>query len=823
MTVHIVTSCHAFGWGLSFVTPVNRLVVVGGDGDSRNDWKNSFYRKNTRKRHTIIKNSANNEEKEDGIDTPYDYFLEYDMVIVGGGASGLFASSASTMLGAKTLLLDKIGPGKLCQQQPNNDDDGDDFGSNIGGDCTNAACVPSKAVRSVARMAATATAAAAAAAAQYQIDRNVGYDGIIPHDYVNDADSTSNTTSWLSIARNHATDTVRKVRMRESPQDMVTRNPNLDVGLVSTAYFVTPNEMILHVHEFYQSSSSSSSSPNATSLARKDVNITMRPTMRVVRIRSKKFVIATGAVPVVPERLQRSAKEAGLPIYTYRTLLRPSNEDKNSFIWQLLEDDPSLLHNGNSTSTKKSVRRVVVAGGGATACELGQALSRLGQLQPQRGTTNEVGKSLEIHIVAPELLAGEDITLQNAAYQLLSANDNVHFYLGQRLQDVLPNGTLVLSHNGSFISDVDALVLCLGRQPDLASLRLDNANVWWNSSHGVLVHPSTLQSVTARHVSACGDCSSAVAANPSTRTATHAGWTGYYAASNALLPRFLTLGTNRAVHSTVPRVIYTDPELVSVGMSLQECNRRFGVDGFSRVFVSEEGTDRADMESLERQTILSTVGFVEIRATKVDGRILGFTACGSGASELANEMSVVIENRLTAQNVANSLHSYPSFGYLLHRVALSIAFSSTWGLLEACGPVGGLLARPGRWMSKIVNNVKVTTKRDRSGLLDWQAEGSGKGLLLSSVRTVGHRATEERVTSKPNKTPASSPRIISFLDALSQEPALGSIFAQSKESPDGLFELHSDMNVKEFEDWVGRCPNHSKFRLEDHQTKRSNN
>jgi hypothetical protein len=153
-------------------------------------------------------------------------------------------------------------------------------------------------------------------------------------------------------------------------------------------------------------------------------------------------------------------------------------------------------------------------------------------------------------------------------------------------------------------------------------------------------------------------------------------------------------------------VIYTDPELVSVGLSREECERQYGVDGFDSISVSEENTDRADMESRERLTI----GFVELRATKIYGKILGLTACGPSASELANEMSLAIVSGLTVRDVAKSLHSYPSHGYLMYRAALSLTMGSVWGSLEALGPVGGFLSNVGRFLSATVSTIKKRTR-----------------------------------------------------------------------------------------------------------------
>lgn len=645
----------------------------------------------------------NNKNKNDKQNDDCEDVLEYDMIIVGAGASGMFASGASTMLGAKTLLLDLGETDSGTASSGHGHAGNNAWMSNIGGDCTNAACVPSKAVRSMAKMAAMSV--------------------VVGSPSTTMTSQGDGDDDWLSLARNHATNTVQKVRDRESPTAMVSRNEKLDIGLLSSGHFVNSHEMDLDMTEFF--SSSIVTNPKQFSA-----------TTTTTRVRGKQFILATGASPMIPVKLENEAELAGLPLYSYRTLLRPGFGKENS-VWNI------LLENHANTTTTSTTKKIVVAGGGATACELTQSLARL---VVAMDTENVV----EVHMVAPGLLPTDDVTLQNAALQLLSSIGNVHFHLGNRVESVLPTGEILLS-DGSTIENADAMLLCLGRRPNLGPLSLDNAGIAYHSDHGVLVH-SSLRSISSKHVYACGDCASAVNEKPNTCTSTHAAWTGYHAASNALLPRMLTVGS-QSVQTAVPRVVYTDPELVSVGLSLSDCVRKYGIKGFDRVFAKEEGTDRADMECLERLTI----GFVEIRATKVDGRILGMTACGPTASELANEMSVAIQNRLTVRDIAKSLHSYPSHGYLLHRAALSLALQSIWGSLEACGPLGEFLARPGRIMSKIFRWVQTPRDPNREDF----ASLASQGVLINQDQC--------NETGTPNSL--LDPQIISGLDIFLREDA----------------------------------------------------
>jgi hypothetical protein len=204
------------------------------------------------------------------------------------------------------------------------------------------------------------------------------------------------------------------------------------------------------------------------------------------------------------------------------------------------------------------------------------------------------------------------------------------------------------------------------------------------------------------------------------------------------------------------RVPIIHPDLAIMLLPIQKCESSIAIQslhlqaclfrssGFDRLFVPELNTDHADMESVERQ---------------IDGRILGFTGCSPAASELANEMSLAIEKGPTVRDVARSLHSYPSHGYLMHRVALALPFKSIWGQLEACGPVGGFLANFGRLLSKISSSVRaIVGRRRRKLLLEWEAEGVGETVLVNGLPE-GYRYCEDSVLAND------SLRVVSFLDA----------------------------------------------------------
>lgn len=617
---------------------------------------------------------------------------EYDLIIIGAGAAGLFASGASSsMLGRKTALVD--------------------YNKEIGGDCTNAACVPSKALRSMARQAsASATTASVGTITGRPMQR-----------------SSSSNQDWIKAAERHIAVTVNAVRSREDSNEMQERNPNLDIVLVNDCRFVGPHSLQVVTTRALQSENA----------------------ITTTVLTSRRFLICTGASPVVPVDWEQAASSANLPLWTYRSLLRP--DDSTFFQWLSSQQQSS---SSPSTHTSSSSKRLLIVGGGATAVELGQSVARLLQCMIN---SNNLNATVEIELVAPAILPTEDATLQESALKLL-CRAGIKCRLGVKLNTILPDRSVVLSDN-STLPPVDGMIVCIGRSPasSLSSLDLEKAGIAWDPKDGVLVHGSSLQSTTAPHVSAAGDCSSAV--TDRSQTAAHAAWNGFYAVGNTAVPWFLRFG-GRSVHPTVPRVIYSDPELVCVGLTRRECVQKYGVDGYDSVYVPEEGSDRADMERLERDT---DVAFVELRATK-SGRIIGCSACGPAAAELANSMGMAITNHLTVRDVAKSIHSYPSHGYLLHRVALAMALSNVHGLLASCGPVGEIVGNvygvAGTTTRLVRGALRLPNKRRkmRQQQREWETQGTSRVLYLYSGRI--DESTSLFVDDDNVK-------VVSFLDAFS--------------------------------------------------------
>ncbi|MGV8896314.1 MAG: dihydrolipoyl dehydrogenase family protein [Rhodoglobus sp.] len=319
-------------------------------------------------------------------------------------------------------------------------------------------------------------------------------------------------------------------------------------------------------------------------------------------IRFAQAVIATGTSPAVPEL----AGADGLNILTSETF------------WELRELPDEL----------------VILGGGAIGCELGQAMARLGS----RVTIVQRG---------PRILPKEQDAAARIVHDALVA-DGVTILTGRSAVAATStdhlSGTVTLD-DGQVLR-FDRLVAALGRRPETSTLDLAAAGVTTDEAGYVRVD-AALRTDNPRIVAA-GD----ITGMPQF---THiAGVNGSVAATNAIL------GLRRKAETRViPRVTFTSPEVAAVGIEASAADPLR-----HRVYTQQHShSDRAITEQ-------STSGFTQIVVEK-SGRIVGGTIVGPRAGETVGELALAVQSKLSTSSVASTIHPYPTYNDPLWNAAVS--------------------------------------------------------------------------------------------------------------------------------------------------------
>jgi pyruvate/2-oxoglutarate dehydrogenase complex dihydrolipoamide dehydrogenase (E3) component len=273
--------------------------------------------------------------------------------------------------------------------------------------------------------------------------------------------------------------------------------------------------------------------------------------------------------------------------------------------------------------------RMAVIGAGPIGCELAQAFARF-------------GAAVVLLDRGPQILEREDGDVAARVGQAL-ARDGVRLALGRAVTRVArgPAGEPVLHVEGAGGPEtiaVDAVLVGVGRAPNVEGLGLETAGVEFDARHGVRVD-DRLQT-TNRRVFAAGDVCSAY------KFTHNSDFQARIVVRNALF-----LGRARASALTVPRCTYTDPEVAHVGLSERQARAR----GIAvRTFVQElHDVDRAVLDG-------ETEGFVKVRVREGTDRIVGASVVARHAGEMLPELTLAMVEGVGLGALASVMHAYPT-------------------------------------------------------------------------------------------------------------------------------------------------------------------
>ena len=347
------------------------------------------------------------------------------------------------------------------------------------------------------------------------------------------------------------------------------------------------------------------------------------------RIRSRRFVVATGAKPAVPP----------IPGIGGVDLLTTEN------IFTLGQQPSSLA----------------VLGGGPVGCELAQAYSRF-------------GTCVTVIEAADRLLPGEEPEVSLAVEAALKADGvTVHSGEAPNLVEGLREGRTRLVLAGPGKVEAESVLVATGRRPSGAGLGLEEVGVELDRRGAVVVDDTMATSVPG--IWAVGDVTGRM-------QFTHAAaWMGWVAAGNALTGRG-RLRRRRFDERSVPWATFTSPEVGRVGTTEREAS---DVPGARVAYLPLEQVDRAVTTGREN-------GFVKLIAAprrglgNVGGGVLiGATVVAPTGGEMVHEAALAIRTRMFVGRLAQTPHAYPTWSMAMQQAALQ--FFRPSGGLEA-RPVG---------------------------------------------------------------------------------------------------------------------------------------
>ncbi len=276
-------------------------------------------------------------------------------------------------------------------------------------------------------------------------------------------------------------------------------------------------------------------------------------------------------------------------------------------------------------------KSLFVIGGGAIGCEFAELFHTL-------------GSEVTLADITPRLVMVEDPEVGAFIENSFKAK-GVEVHCGAKVVRVertggpAPHKIVYYEENGKLHQkSVHEVLVASGKMPNTA-LGLENAGVMYNNRSGIITNKYMQTSM--KHIYAAGDV---VGPYRFTHTASYQ---SRLVAQNLLHPR-----KKHAVdYSAVPRCIFIMPEVASVGPSEQRLTERLVRYEKATVPISLIG--RANTSDVDE-------GFVKV-ITDRKGHILGATIVAPRAGEMIQELTLAIQYRLTARDIAATIHAYPTW------------------------------------------------------------------------------------------------------------------------------------------------------------------
>ncbi len=300
------------------------------------------------------------------------------------------------------------------------------------------------------------------------------------------------------------------------------------------------------------------------------------------------------------------------------------------------------LDNVGALSLREIPKRLLVIGGGVIGMELGAFYS-------------EIGSEVTVLEMLPLPLAGADPDLVRLLVKALEAHGRFKVVTNAKVTAVerRAGGAAVVTaevEGKAQTFEGDEIVLGAGRVPSLTGA--ENAGLAMGK-RGVQVDERMRTSVSG--VYAIGDCTAASFENRA--------MLAHVASTQGEIAVDTILGDDVAMdYGVVPTVVYTHPELASVGLGEAQAKERYGEDvKVARFPFRASGRALALGES---------DGMVKMITTGKDHRIVGVHVMGPQASELIAEATLAVRLEATAYDIIATIHSHPTLAETLREAAL---------------------------------------------------------------------------------------------------------------------------------------------------------
>ncbi|MEI6056379.1 MAG: dihydrolipoyl dehydrogenase [Lentisphaerota bacterium] len=341
---------------------------------------------------------------------------------------------------------------------------------------------------------------------------------------------------------------------------------------------------------------------SAEFISNSELSVTLSETKEKTNLTSKNFIIATGSKPVIPKFIPKS---------------------------------PRVLDSTAILSLQEIPKSLLVLGGGVIGCEFASLFA-------------ELGTEVTIVEMMPEILPEQDIEVSKQIGREFKKR-KLQILTGKPLENITATDEFV---SGIFTGrelKADYLLVSIGRIPVTDGLNSEKAGVIKTDKGFIAVDEKCATNVP--NIYAIGDVTGRI------QLAHMASAMGICAADNAIGK------TAQFSDKLVPGCIFTSPEIGSIGLTQQYCEKNNIAVKVGKFPFSALGKSMA---------INETAGFCKIIASADDDKVLGVHIIGPHATDLISEAVMAMNMGATAEDIGYAIHAHPTLGEAMMETAHAV-------------------------------------------------------------------------------------------------------------------------------------------------------
>ena len=302
-------------------------------------------------------------------------------------------------------------------------------------------------------------------------------------------------------------------------------------------------------------------------------------------------------------------------------------------------DKERIITSTEALSLNEIPKNLLVIGGGVIGLELGQVYKRLGS---------------EVTVIeyADRITPIMDSSLSRELMKVMK-KQGVKFYLSHQVSSVKRKGKTVEVNakdkkNNKVVFEGDYCLVSVGRKPFTENLNLGKVGINLNDLGQIEVNEKMQTSVS--NIYAIGDV-------------VRGAMLAHKAEEEGVMVAEILSGQKPHInYNLIPNVIYTWPEVASVGKTEEELKENQISYKVGQFPMRALGRSRASMD---------TDGFVKILADSKTDEILGVHIIGARAADLIAEGVIAMEYRASAEDIARISHSHPTYAEAIKEAALA--------------------------------------------------------------------------------------------------------------------------------------------------------